>query len=90
MLLIALVLTFIAVAPWRAAEAADLVEGAPAPAAAAQSEELPSENDDTVAVQLTVLGIVLGAVFVAGTGAYLLRRRLGLTAYTRPADSGHH
>ncbi len=48
------------------------------------------EDDDRVEVQLLVLGIVIGTVFVLGTGAYLLRRKLGLTAYTPPVDSGHH
>ena len=48
------------------------------------------EDDDRVEVQLVVLGVVIGTVFVLGTGAWLLRRKLGLTAYTPPADSGHH
>lgn len=47
-------------------------------------------DDDVVEVQLVVLGIVIGTVFVLGTAAYLLRRRLGLTAYSPPADNGHH
>lgn len=48
------------------------------------------EDDDRVEVQLLVLGTVIVTVFILGTGAYLLRRKLGLTAYTPPADSGHH
>lgn len=46
--------------------------------------------DDVVEVQLVVLGVVIAAVFVVGTLGYLLRWRLGRTAYTPPADSGHH
>jgi hypothetical protein len=47
-------------------------------------------DDDVVEVQLVVLGIVIGTVFVLGTGAFLLRRRLGLTTYEPPANTGHH
>jgi hypothetical protein len=92
-LFIALVLLAAAVAAgplWRTAAAAGQSHAALTPAIAAQSQELPSENDDRVEVQLTVLGIALGMVFVAGTAAYLLRRRLGLTAYAPPKDSGRH
>jgi hypothetical protein len=44
-------------------------------------------------VQLLVAGAAAFAVVVLGTGAYLLRRRLGLTAYDRDAaeaSMGHH
>ena len=47
-------------------------------------------DDDTVAVQLTVLGIVIGTVFVLGSAAYVLRVKLGRTIYTPPTDTGHH
>lgn len=76
----------------RAAMAAeiDAGQGAGSPVVALQADEAAGEDDDVVEVQLVVLGIVIGTVFVVGTGAFLLRRRLGLTAYTPPADSGHH
>ncbi|MBI5287453.1 MAG: hypothetical protein HY873_00605 [Chloroflexi bacterium] len=90
-LLIALVLTVAAAAPMRGANAASVAHEAPAPAVSAQEDGAASSgNDDTVAIQLSVLGAVLATVFVVGTGAYLLRRRLGLTAYTPPKDSGQH
>jgi hypothetical protein len=49
------------------------------------------DGDDVVEVQLVVLGLVILTVVVAGTGAYLLRRRLGLTQYN-PEDhaASHH
>ena len=50
--------------------------------------ESEAGNDDTVAVQLTVLGIVIGAVFLLGSAAYILRWKLGRTAYTPPTDTG--
>ena len=90
LLLIALIVTFAAAVPWRGAQAAGLAHDAPAPAVSAQEEGAGPENEDTVEVQLVVLGVVLSGVFVAGTGAYLLRRKLGLTAYTPPQDSGRH
>lgn len=55
-----------------------------APQAAADSD------DDRVEVQLIVLGVVLVTVFGLGTVAYVLRWKLGRTAYTPPGDSGHH
>lgn len=60
-----------------------------APASIQEGSE-PESDDDVVEVQLVVLGIVIGTVFVLGSAAFLLRRRLGLTAYTPPADTGHH
>jgi len=91
LLLIALVLTIAVAVPVRGAQAAGVAHEAPLPATAAQEGEGAAPgNGDTVAIQLSVLGVVLATVFVAGTGAFLLRRRLGLTAYTPPKDSGHH
>ena len=63
---------------------------AQAPSAGIEFDVDGDEDDDRVEVQLLVLGTVVVVVFVLGTGAYLLRRRLGLTAYTPPADAGHH
>lgn len=53
-------------------------------------QDAVADDDDRVEVQLVVLGVVLVTVFGLGTAAYLLRRKLGHTAYTPPADSGHH
>lgn len=72
--------------------AEDNLEPAPfaQPAYAGIDVDIDGDEDDVLEVQLLVLGVVIGVVFVLGTGAYLLRRKLGLTAYTPPADTGHH
>lgn len=44
-------------------------------------------DDDTVDVQLLVLAVVGGAVFVLLPLGYLLRRRLGKTEYTPPPEA---
>lgn len=46
--------------------------------------------DSRVGVQLVVAGIAAGLVVGVGTGAYLLRRKLGLTAYTPDQNAGGH
>ena len=63
-----------------------------APATAATARQAVDDNDDTrVDVQLAVLGIAIGTVFVLGTGAYLLRRKLGLVPPPpEEAAGGHH
>ncbi len=61
--------------------------------AAGQSTPEPVDGHDgsRVGVQLVVAGIALGLVVGVGSGAYLLRRRLGLTAYAADeAAGGHH
>lgn len=61
--------------------------------AAAQSTPKPVDSHDgsRVGVQLVVAGVALGLVVGVGSAAYLLRRRLGLTAYSADeAAGGHH
>jgi hypothetical protein len=53
--------------------------GPPAEAAASVEAQEVDDNDDTrVQVQIVVLVVGAGTVFVLGTGAYFLRKRLGL------------
>ena len=50
-----------------------------------------SSNDDTrVRVQVGVLCAAVGVVVVAGTGAYFLRKRLGLVQPPPKQDTGGH
>lgn len=72
------------------AHAADDVSTGTVAQASHSGVDLDGDEDDVLEVQLLVLGVVIGTVFVLGTGAYLLRRKLGLTEYTPPADTGHH
>ena len=60
--------------------------------AAAPPRPVNEHDDSRVGVQLAVAGIAAGLVVGVGTGAYLLRRKLGLTAYTPPEapGGGHH
>ncbi len=70
--------------------------GSPIAAPSTQSEEVDDNGDTRVEVQLVVLGIAVGTVFVFGSGAYLLRKRLGLVAPPPEEDAaashagGHH
>jgi hypothetical protein len=45
------------------------------------------DEDEGRNVQLVVIGLVVGAVFVVLPLGYLLRKRLGRTAYTPPPDA---
>lgn len=61
------------------------------PNIASQAQEIDDNDDTRVEVQLVVLAIAGGTVFVLGTGAYLLRRRLGLVPPPpEPGGDGHH
>lgn len=92
-LLIALILVGATAVSLRSADvhaASDDAIAAPVAQGSYGGVDLDDDDDDVFEVQLLVLGVVIGTVFVLGTGAYLLRRKLGLTAYTPPADTGHH
>jgi hypothetical protein len=60
-----------------------LAADAPArePGALPRQRQVDQHDDSRVEVQLIVLGAAAVTVVVVGTAAYLLRRRLGLTAY---------
>lgn len=87
--ILALVLTLAVAA--RGADAAPVAPSVDAPAVTAQAVD---DNDDTrVEVQLIVLGVVAFVVVGVGSGAYLLRKRLGLVKGPpdqSAAGHGHH
>ena len=79
----------------RAAVASDApAQHTPATLSGQAKPVIDDHDESRVVVQLIVLGLVIGVVVVAGTAAYLVRRRLGLTAYdadaARAAQDGHH
>jgi hypothetical protein len=56
-----------------------------------QQQEVDDNDDTRVEVQLVVLGIVIGTVFVFGSVLYLVRRRLGLVPPPpEPGVDAHH
>jgi hypothetical protein len=56
-----------------------------------QQAEVDDNDDTRVEVQLVVLGIVIGTVFVFGLAIYLLRKRLGLVPPPpEPGSDAHH
>jgi uncharacterized membrane protein len=67
--------------------ASTLTARAPESAIAGQQQQVDPHDDTRVEVQLVVLGAVIALVVVVGTGAYLLRRRLGLTTYSPPPEA---
>lgn len=58
---------------------------------ASATQAVPPHEGSRVGVQVVVLGIAAGLVLVVGTAAYVIRRRLGLTAPPpgEPPASGH-
>ena len=75
-LAVAIAVTFL-----RAVDGVDAAPDIPSQPAPAVSYQEIDDNDDTlVEVQLAVVVIVFGMVFVVGSLLYLLRRRLGLVA----------
>ena len=58
---------------------------------APQQQQVDQHDDSRVGVQLTVLGLAAVVVVVVGTGAYFLRKKLGLTAPPpQQPGGGHH
>jgi hypothetical protein len=58
---------------------------------ASQAQEIDDNDDTRVEVQLAVLAVAGVTVFVLGSAAYLLRRRLGLVAPPpEQGGDGHH
>jgi|CXWL01.1.fsa_nt_gi hypothetical protein len=86
---ILLAAVLVAAVPQAVADASTFVDDRIA-AGQVASQEAAKNGDDRVEVQLVVLGVVLVTVFGLGTGAYLLRWKLGRTAYAPPTDTGHH
>ena len=83
--------TLFAVTSLRPALAAIAQPGAATEAAMRQDRPQVSSNDDTrVRVQVGVLCAAVGVVVVAGTGAYLLRKRFGLVKPPPKQDAGGH
>ena len=88
--LLLVVMLFAAVSV-RPALAANSAPGA-APAAAMRQDKppIPSNNDTRVRVQVGVLCAAVAVVVVAGTGAYFLRKYLGLVPPPPSQDAGGH
>ena len=55
-----------------------------------QKTHVDDHDESRVAVQLIVAGVAAGVVVVAGSGAYLLRKKLGLVAPPPAQGSGGH
>jgi hypothetical protein len=82
--------TLVAAGSLRPAHAATTPHTAPAAAHAHEQSQADANDDSRVEVQITVLVAALTLVVVIGTGAYFLRKRLGLTAPPPKQDAGGH
>jgi hypothetical protein len=89
---IVLAATLIAVAAAGRASAAVMTPAGPSAVLAQQQNPPPVSSDDgsRVGVQVGVLCAAVALVVVGGTGAYFLRRVLGLTASPPKQDAGGH
>jgi hypothetical protein len=76
----------------RRASAAVATPHTPAIVAAHQQtpQPVPSNDDSRVGVQVGVLAAAVAVVVVAGTGAYFLRKLLGLGGPPPQQDAGGH
>jgi hypothetical protein len=84
-------LTLLAAASVTRAHAAAAPPPGMPPALLYQQKQVDQHADTRVAVQLVVLGTAAVVVVVIGTGAYFLRKRLGLTAAPpEQGADGHH
>jgi hypothetical protein len=85
---VTLVVTMIAPSAIHAAASA---LGGAAPQISPQAQEIDDNDDTRVEVQLVVLAVAGVTVFVVGTGAYVLRRKLGLVPPPpEPGGGAHH
>ena len=74
-----------------AAHAIDAISDDASASASSQAQEIDDNDDTRVEVQLVVLAVAGGTVFVLGTGVYLLRRKLGLVPPPpEPGGDAHH
>jgi len=82
--------TLVAAASLRPAYASTAQHTASAAAAVHAQGQVDANDDSRVEVQITVLVAAVTLVVVIGTGAYFLRKRLGLTAPPPKQDAGGH
>ena len=89
-LVLAMFAAVAAVTPSQAADSASRAHGEAM--LRAEPQPIDDHDDSRVGVQLAVAGVAAALVVGVGTGAFLLRRKLGLTAYSpdNAAGGGHH